>query len=103
MKSKPNMALACAMRRSVSFLRAAPENDGARALHFAKALDAIQRATEHLVLAGHDALALKLVSLRADADAAFGASVHAMERDHLEAETLACNRRLASPRKRVRR
>lgn len=103
MKSKPNAALACAMRRSAAFLRAAPEKNGARALHFAKALDAIQQATESLVLAGNDALALKLVDLRAEADAAFAEAVHALERAHLATEIATCDHLLASPKKRVRR
>lgn len=72
-------------------------------MHYAKALDAIQQATENLVLAGNDALALKLVDLRAEADAAFAEAVHALERSHLATEIATCDRLLASPKKRVRR
>lgn len=97
MNSKPNTPLAAAMRRSLAFLRAAPDREAARALHFAQALNAIQKATEHLVLAGQDELALKLVDLRAEADTAFGDTVHAPEAAHHARETAECDRLLTMP------
>lgn len=98
MKSKPNTALASAMRRSLAFLRAAPEREGARALHFAQALDAIQKATEHLVLAGQDELAMKLADFRAEVDLSFGATVHAPEVAYHAQEAAECDRLLAMPK-----
>ncbi|MBZ6381121.1 hypothetical protein [Sphingomonas sanguinis] len=95
--------LANAIRRSRVFLRVAPESEGRRAVHFVQSISAIEFAAEHAVLAGNDALAMKLHALASDAQAAFSDAVRAPELAHLDAEIAECDRLLANkPRRRLK-
>jgi len=95
--------LANAMRRSRVFLRVAPESEGRRAIHFVQAISAIEVAAEHAVLAGNDALAMKLHALASEAEAAFSDAVHAPQIARLDAEIAECDRLLANrPRRRLK-
>lgn len=92
--------LANAMRRSRIFLRVAPEREGRRAVHFVQAISAIEVAAEHAVLAGNDALAMKLHALASEAEAAFSDAVHAPQIAHFDAGIAECDRLLANKARR---